>query len=552
MKDSLRIVGYAGSGKTTRLLSGMEKALHRLGNDPMLLGFASFTRPARQEAVDRASAAWGFPAKELASDGWFRTIHSTAYRCCGIQKGEMLGSSKGDLEWLSNTLGASISAEIDDVSGGMKFSGDSECAKALNCWNVARNMLLPLEATYITRFARGERGFPSIEKVTSIVEKYESGKRIDGRIDFSDLLMRFAGLGASITEGSYHREPEGYLPEVVFWILDEMQDVSPLLDRVCHRLISAPSVKWIVLAGDPNQSIFRFAGSSADCFMAWPVSREEYMEKTYRCPAPVLAVGEKCLSLLKAGKIERKMQPADHDGSLDRASSLDEMVAAIGTGEDWLLLGRTNFQVSRICNELDRCSIPYRWASASDTGPTKKARGLRAIYDLARGNPVSGKSFAEAVSLLPEKNRDGQRMLKRGTKTEWKSEEMAKSYDVVFPHDLEYLGFSDDLRQQLTRGDWPQLVDGGGKWHRIVDRHGVEAATLPTVRVGTVHSAKGMEADSVGVLTTTSERIDSGMDDPGRHDEECRLAYVAATRARRRLVLLNERGGSICRMPGLD
>ena len=55
--DVARLIGGAGTGKTTTILSKMELALERLGGNPLRLGFASFTRAARAEAVARARDA---------------------------------------------------------------------------------------------------------------------------------------------------------------------------------------------------------------------------------------------------------------------------------------------------------------------------------------------------------------------------------------------------------------------------------------------------------------------------------------------------------------
>jgi superfamily I DNA/RNA helicase len=56
------------------------------------------------------------------------------------------------------------------------------------------------------------------------------------------------------------------------------------------------------------------------------------------------------------------------------------------------------------------------------------------------------------------------------------------------------------------------------------------------VQIGTVHSAKGAEADHVVLLTDVSERVMTGFrQDP---DAERRVQYVAVTRARQTLTLV--------------
>jgi hypothetical protein len=139
-----RLIGAAGSGKTTELLRIMEAALPKLGGDPLRLGFASFTRAARAEAVSRAAAAWGVSPGTLDGEGWFRTVHSTAKRCLGIGPGQLIGDKTADIEWISNALGVKVSTNIDEDTGRQKFVGGQEGA-ALNAWDHARNTLLPLD-----------------------------------------------------------------------------------------------------------------------------------------------------------------------------------------------------------------------------------------------------------------------------------------------------------------------------------------------------------------------------------------------------------------------
>ena len=74
-------------------------------------------------------------------------------------------------------------------------------------------------------------------------------------------------------------------------------------------------------------------------------------------------------------------------------------------------------------------------------------------------------------------------------------------------------------------------------------KYGPELATRPSIRVGTIHAAKGMEADKVVLSTTVSRRIHEAQGiDSEQHDEERRIEYVGVTRARRQLVIATEQG----------
>lgn len=533
-----RMIGAAGSGKTTELLRLMEGALERLGRDPLRLGLASFTRAARSEAVERAAAAWNVPPELLSGQGWFRTVHSTCRRCLAVDVGQIITDRQKDVEWISEALGVKLSTEIDDDSGGTRFIGDPRVSAALNCWSLARSSLRPLEEV-CRRMRRIDDNAEDFAKAAQIVEKYETAKRLDDRVDFTDLLARFAGLGFSPTDGVYKRKPEGDLPPVDAWLFDEQQDASPLLDAVCKRLVSGPTVRWCYVVGDPFQAIYGFAGSSADCFLAWPAQKERIMPKSYRCPKPILELGERCLRRMHRGYFDRKVAPADHEGSVEEQNDIEDAVASVNPNESWLLIARTNYQAGRLFAALGAAGKPAKWVSSPE-GVSPRAAGLAALYTLEKGKPITGEDWARATEVLPSRNRDGETILERGTKARFKKGEEIANWDAIWMDDLASVGGSESLAGAIRSGAWVSLVDRGTEWRMKADRYGVSLASAPKVRVGTIHSVKGAEADNVVLLTTTSGRVVQGEDDAEQHDEECRIAYVGVTRARRRLIVLNE------------
>jgi DNA helicase-2/ATP-dependent DNA helicase PcrA len=335
------------------------------------------------------------------------------------------------------------------------------------------------------------------------------------------------------------REPEGELPDVSAWLFDEQQDASPLLDAVCQRLVSAPSVQWCYVVGDPFQSIYGYAGSNSKCFLGWEANKQRTMPKSYRCPAPILELGERCLRRMHTGYFDRGIAPADHEGSVTEIGGIEAGVARVDPRADWLLIARTKYQTKRLAAEMHAQGKPMRWASA-DTGITNRGIGLLALYSLSQGNAVTGHQWAKALELLPVKDRHKQAILVRGAKTRWRNPDEAKHWDQIYPNELTAMGATEALAAAIASGEWVSLVDGGAQWKRMADKWGAELASEPRVRVGTIHSVKGAEADHVLLLTTTSNIVAAGEEDAVQHDEECRIAYVAVTRTRRNLYVVNE------------
>ena len=285
-----QIIGGAGTGKTTELLRLMELNL-QIYHDPLQIGFVSFTRAARQVATNRASAQFGLPQGELERVGWFRTLHSVCYRVLGIGK-ELLTDNAESHRWAEQALGQKVGPASADFSE-LVFEDQSDADIALRLWSTACARLAPLRAVWDEATRTDDRVPPYIWG-KKLIERYEQAKRLDGRPDFTDLLARVAGYRLDV-DGPERCTPEGELPELPVWFFDEQQDTSALLDAVCHRLIEPADNVYVV--GDPFQNIYEWAGSDSKHFLAWPVaeSKRKIMPKSYRCPRPILALGERIL-----------------------------------------------------------------------------------------------------------------------------------------------------------------------------------------------------------------------------------------------------------------
>jgi len=534
--ESARLVGGAGTGKTTELLGIMEKALAVI-HDPMKLGMASFTRAARAEAAGRAAAAWGVEEDTLTKQGWFRTVHSTVYRCLEVQGGQMLTGKQSDIEWLSEAMGVRLGTELDDELGMQRHVGDPVVAASLDCWAKSRATLRDLKD--ICREESVSNPDANYDAAVRHIARYETSKRLHDRMDFTDILLAFCGITAN-PEGGYGRcQPRGNLPQVSAWLFDEQQDASPLLDAACRRLVSAETVRWCYVVGDPFQAIYGFAGSTADCFMNWEVSKERTMPKSWRCPRPILELGEKCLSRMRRGYWDRGIAPADHEGTVSSLDSIEDAVNRVDPREDWLLIARSNYQATRLAAAMHEAGKPVRWTGQASE-PSRRALGLKGLLSLEKGNAITGHEWQAALELLPQRRAGGEEIITRGTKSKWKSGELAKQWDWLPPGDLSQVGATETLVGMLSGGAWATLVDRGTEWRRMADRWGPELAAMPRCRVGTIHSVKGAEADNVALLTTTSKIVQRADEEDRLHDEECRVAYVAVTRARRNLCVIEE------------
>lgn len=531
MPTIARIIGGAGTGKTTELLNTMDKVLSAGVNDPLQIGFVSFTRAARREASERAGDRYNVNPDSLEDYGWFKTLHAVCYRCLGVGKDELLVGNAASRKWIAEAIGEPVEASDESLTE-IAFEGATDTGRALRMWDAARNRLVPLAAVHAKCEAADDRT-PSLEDCRKVVEHFEQAKRLDGRSDFVDLLGRFAGWRFGV-DGHEQRAPQGDVPEVPVWFLDEQQDVSALLDSACRRLI-APS-QWVYVVGDPFQAIYGWAGADAKLFMGWEVAKQRIMPKSYRCPPEIHNLGEEILQEC-SDYWDRGIAPADHEGEVDRVRYMPSIFEDVEPTESWLLLSRTNMHAAKMGKQLDRLGIP--WLPTKGNGgwnAPARNEALEALWALQSGLVIRGSRWKRAIEHLPAK------LLERGVKTRWAEMKQGEA-DGQFDRPLllgELPGATPELVETIASGKWRSIVDHGEEWCGAVERWGEDAVKNPKVRVGTIHSVKGMEADNVLWLTTLTNQVRKGREDQDVDDEERRLAYVAVTRARKRLVVAVE------------
>jgi DNA helicase-2/ATP-dependent DNA helicase PcrA len=523
--QAARLVGGAGTGKTRSMIETMEKALARPGVGPFSIGFASFTRAAADEAAARASAVCGLPAAELRETGWFRTLHGLAYRAVGGRN--VIGGKKEDIEWVSEAVGGGLTRRIKDSGSVELYEGDAEARIAINAWGIARTTLRRLEDVLA---AVDSPECPPFHRALKRIQMYEAKKASDDRIDFTDLLQMFAGAGNDPETGPFRTTPQGQPPAgVTGWIFDEAQDASALIDLCCKRVVDTDACKWVWLTGDPFQAIYSWAGADSRYFMDWDVGdRQKVMPKSYRCAAPILALGERCLERLSRGYWDRKIAPADHDGEVAEAYDIANELYGLDPRVSTLVLARTNLQCKSLAAIMHEAGVPFRYTK-SDDDPLVFDEGMMALWSLQKGEFVDGAAFGRALELIPVAGN-----LNRGAKAKWGRGPL----ESVHFDDLPAVGATPAFIEKVRSGTWPTLVNNGTRWLSNAKKWGAETTSRPRIRLGTIHSAKGAEADKVVLLSSLGFKSwESEQTNVAAADEGRRLTYVGVTRARRELVV---------------
>lgn len=542
------IVGSAGSGKTTRLMS-IVKQIIKDGVDITDIGYASFTKTAVKVASERAAEAAGVEPEQLTRGGWFKTIHAIGFNAIRQERklnvvGDPTEDNDKAAKWFSEHM-----RDWDGRPG----------VWAMTTWSRARNRLISLDEALCDMQADAARimdfrhKLPDDSYVYEWVNHYEQVKRLSNFVDFDDLCLEF--VGGQYDEGKLilgGRMPPA--PNVRFWFIDEAQDCSPLLHAVCDRL--RETSQHIYYAGDPWQSIYSFMGAKPELFLglAKDASKHENMPQSWRCPRSIHALGEEILRSSPT-YYDRGCKPMDEMGSIRVVQENQQATDHVNPGESWLVLAATEALAESLGVELNERKVPWVWISgkASKWAAHKRLQAARAFYELENGSPIFMDDLACIISYIPAKG-NLETGLKTGTFGKLDERFPLGTYFMAEdPGDIPgcawigHAGLLQPAVDAIVSGAWrewnypvAEMADAYVACGAIQKNGQYELANA--ARVGTIHSAKGDEADNVLLLNSMSyparRQIAEGRFAQEQLEEQRRLWYVGVTRAKETLTVV--------------
>jgi DNA helicase II / ATP-dependent DNA helicase PcrA len=306
----------------------------------------------------------------------------------------------------------------------------------------------------------------------------------DGTLDFDDMV--WLPIVKNLTQLKYDR---------VF--VDETQDLNAAQIELVMRAVTQTG--RILAVGDPRQAIYRFRGADENAFTRVKErlgALELPLSVCYRCAKTIVWTAKELVPAIEAA-------PDAERGEV-RLASYGDMWQGVEEGD--FVLSRSNAPLVRLCLALlkdgRRANIQGR-----DMG-----RSLKAFVKKSRAKTVAelreyvGEWEKAERERLAKKRRDAQAVEDKAACILTVSDGAASIQDVLSSIDALFEDKDDKSRIILS----------------------------------TTHKAKGLERERVWVLATTYRRRPE--------PEETALYYVAITRARKVLVLVEDLG----RLPKQD
>lgn len=584
------IVAGAGTGKTTTLVRRVAYLI-ATGTAAQRILLLSFTRRAAQEMlrrVDETLARHAKASKQVAVQVTGGTFHGIAHRLLRTY-GEAIGLrnsfsilDQSDAQDLMEVL----RNELKLPSTSKKFPKKGTCLDIYSRTVNSRQSLGEVLQEHYPWCGDFQLGLK--ELFTAFVARKEQNQLLD----YDDLLVFWNELLADPKIGPRVR---GKFDCV---LVDEYQDTNRLQADLLKRF--CPSGEGLTVVGDDAQSIYSFRAATVRNILDFPKEYPETkllpLEQNYRSSQAILDASNALMNLARdryekrlftersSGEPPRLITCVDEDEQarylVDRILELYEDGVPL---DQQAVLFRSSFHAMVLESELARRDVPYVKYGGMKFLESAHIKDALAFLRLAE-NWRDVVSAYRILTLLPgvgPKRAEGllQQLLQSGGDWQvWHQVKPPKQTQEIWPEFMcllsDLVGEDLPLEAQLAEvrefytpiledkydsaatrlRDLEQLEQMA---HRYDDRRTMLAeltldpptsvSDLPDESVpdddylilSTIHSAKGLEWDTVYVISASDGYIppDTATSSDDQLEEERRLLYVALTRAKNRLIV---------------
>jgi DNA helicase-2/ATP-dependent DNA helicase PcrA len=571
------VIAGAGSGKTRTLVHRVAYLLAE-GVEPWHILLLTFTRKAAQEMLWRAASLVGNFSSQVTG-GTFHAIANNLLR----RYADLLGYpssfsiiDQADAEGIVNLLKSSLGLGRENRQFPSKRTIVSILSGAVNR-SISIEDLIDRHHSHLAEH---------LDDLLTLYQHYQSYKRQHALMDYDDLLVNWRRLLIEQPEAR-----EALSRRFAYIMVDEYQDTN-LIQAEIVRLLAA-SHNNVMVVGDDSQSIYSFRGADFHNIMRFPELFPDAtlikLEENYRSSQPILsltnaiieAAAEKYAKTLFSrieGGDKPKLYAAqdERDEALFVVEAIQKLVADGVPAREIAVLFRSGFHSFKL--ELELTSLGFDFEKRGGLKLTESAH-MKDVLAFLRllVNPRDGLSWSRVFLQL---DKIGPKTAQKFTAAlisaadpwqELQALPVSASVRVGFAGLCRFfaglrqedapplalyekiLEYYQPVFQRLYADDYPKRQKDLDQLKSIISGYAdiqsfIDDTTLDPPDTGgsvnrdrlvlsTIHSAKGLEFDAVLVIGLAEGRFPHSAAGimGAQWEEERRLLYVAATRARKHL-----------------
>jgi len=313
-------------------------------------------------------------------------------------------------------------------------------------------------------------------------------------------------------------------------MVDEFQDFTAQMYRIFEMWI--PSCDFVLVAADPNQSIYEFCGGNADYYYNFDAV-EIIRPETFRLTEQIKNFSHIILKYAGMTAPEIKARKADYNSIHNVRYDVQLPVY----DEEFHLI-RCNYQAQAIALSLAKDSKVFRGLCG---WKNEEIDAANAIILIRQGKAISFDQMKAILNMFPAK------MLGiTGSKTDFINN-LEKSYTpqlqtgtgILNEKILDILNSGDPTKGMLRDSVlFKAKINGIKKRTELITSKEVKSRAVLTI-----NGAKGLETTAVFLHTAITPRIQKALLIPGKESKaEARVLYVGATRAKKVIYLVTDAG----------
>ncbi len=566
-----RLFGGPGSGKTTALLNQVEEIFEE---DPSIevddILVVSYTRAAANEVRERLSER--LDVSERSLQGNVCTMHAKAYNLLNLSRDQVV--SDGDKKAFCEEYGLDYEDEYEgslrrtarSTTIGNKVISTSQwlqrtCRDVSDWydvpfhWNVEKVRLPPEIDPHSLEGNKYTPTWSSEDNRIDVPEAIRAWRAYKGEHD----LIGFADMLERVHQRSL-------VPPADYLFIDEFQDITLLQYKVYQEW--KPNMEQVCIAGDDDQVVYAWQGADPRLLLD-EEGKDIILDTSYRLPSRILQTCQRAIRHIEYRQA-KDLQPRKEGGTVEtlqnpaiRTLIQDVKRTVESSDETVMILFRARYQMFEFIDEFINEGMRFQAMTDQRMWTDRLIGFADAVESIEQGESINlwqARRLAEmlAASAFGTNERsdlyDALDEIEEETPEDTPERSISVDAEVI----KEYAPF---MPGPESASEMIQRVNNFQQRSLAAYFANETYQDIPPdrVRVGTIHSAKGREADHIYLSTDLTEKvveqmaasIDEQSTVPGIEeftkdsnpvpvltDNERRVFYVGMSRARERLVLM--------------